>query len=195
MRSILLYSILFSSLFLLKSCHEKLDNNKNNTIDTNEELTSHKLHLAELTTDDSVQVNYQIENVNIENFNLLIHLNLFGNTWIISPLELDYPYGGMVFEITENKYFSLIDSIIESPIPVIKNDVICEEPYRIITKKTTLIQKLKLNSIEDFKVSGYLFFVLEPICSPITLNFNIVNNSGKLTVQKSDSNYSFSNNQ
>ena len=152
------------------------------------------MRLVDLTADDSVQVDYQIEKIDADNFNLLIHFNLFGSTWIVSPLELDYPYGVMVFEIPKNKHFSLVDSMIENPISVIKNDTNWNKPYKVISEKATLTQKLKLTSKENFEISGSLFFMLEPICSAITLNFTIINDDGTLKVKKSDRNYSFAKN-
>ena len=53
-------------------------------------------------TDDSIQVKLLIKKIDNEYFNFLIKMNLFGDSWIVSPLEKDYPYGEMTIDFDKN---------------------------------------------------------------------------------------------
>ncbi|MFK8046177.1 MAG: hypothetical protein AB8B72_11825 [Crocinitomicaceae bacterium] len=123
--------------------------------------------------DDSVQVDLSIKLLNENMAELKIDMSLFGDTWIVSPLEKNYPYGEMRLELQENNFLTVTDSISEKPMSSFISDENVEEPYKVITKQSELIQKIKLKSKQNFEVSGYIFFILEPVCRPYEIYFTI----------------------
>jgi hypothetical protein len=181
MKSYFSKCILILTLGSFIACNDK-------AADEGQAVNSDTLQIAEedVMADDSIHVELQLEKVNAASFNLLIHMNLFGDSWIVSPLEKAYPFGEMTIEFDQNDHFVLIDSIIENPNAVYRNDPNWEAQYRVISGKTTLSQKIQLISKEDFDITGQIFFILEPICKPNGLYFKITQKDKKLTVQLTD---------
>jgi|GEM_PF-2330376 len=135
-------------------------------------------------TVDSIQVKLQVKQIENDYFNFLIKMNMFGDSWIVSPLEKEYPYGEMTIDFDKNDHFVLLDSINETPNSIYKSDPLWKNEYKIIKGETDLKQKIRLLSITDFEVTGHIFFMLEPICKPYEIEFEISNKSGKITVKQ-----------
>jgi hypothetical protein len=135
------------------------------------------------TFDDSIHVEFEIERIDDEFANLIIKMDLFGNTWIVSPLEENYPYGQMTINFNNNRFIAM-SSITENPASESKSNPTWENQYKVISGKTILNQKIKLLNDEEFDLSGHIFFVLEPICTATELNFEISNKDGVLTVKQ-----------
>jgi len=137
-------------------------------------------------TVDSIQVKLQIKQIDTEYFIFLIKMNMFGDSWVISPLEKEYPYGEMTIDFDKNDNFVLLDSINEIPNSIYKSDPLWKKEYKVIKGETDLKQKIRLLSNTDFEVSGHIFFMLEPICKPYDIEFKISNKSGKTTVKQTE---------
>ncbi len=135
-------------------------------------------------SDDSIQVKLLIKQIDNEYFNFLIKMNLFGDSWIVSPLEKDYPYGEMTIDFDKNDHFVLLNSINETPNSIYKSDTLWKDEYKVINGETDLKQEMRLLSNNDFEVIGHIFFMLEPICKPYEIEFKISNKAGKITVQQ-----------
>lgn len=138
----------------------------------------------EMTADDSVDVGLSIEKIDNDHYYLVIKMKLYGDSWVVSPLENDFPYGGMSLSIQEADKLVSEDTLIEIPYPEYKYDSAVETPYKVIEKESIIKQKLKRTTQKDFEVSGSLFFVLEPICTPNTIGFTISYRSGEMVIRK-----------
>lgn len=138
---------------------------------------------------DSINVTITNSQVKDSIFALNIDFNIFGGGWILSPLEKDYPYGITKISFLKNKFITPIDSIIEIPNSKYKTDENFDAPYRVINEHTTLTKNIKVNSKNDFIVSGEFFFIHEPICKPNKITFNIIQKTGVISIQSFFYNY------
>ena len=185
MRLFFIKSLLLLPLGFIISCSSKVVNEDqllNSNSQSNSEPSSTTLDNS--VTDDSIQVKLLIKKIDAEYFDFLIKMNLFGDSWIVSPLEKNYPYGEMTIDFDKNDHFVLLDSINESPSSIFKSDPLWKNEYKVIKGETVLKQKIRLLSNNDFEVTGHIFFMLEPICKPNEIEFKISNTAGKITVKK-----------
>ena len=134
--------------------------------------------------DDSVRIDLSIEKINLTTYNLVINLKLFGDSWIVSPLAYDYPYGHLRIDLELKNHLTKVDSLLENPKSVEFYDESYEGSYPLIKEKVTLTQKLKIKTRDDFKVHGLVFFVLEPICTPYELTFILNYQNGEMKVDQ-----------
>lgn len=72
----------------------------------------------------------------------------------------------------------------EIPKSYAQYDPILKEPVHFVRGKTTYKQKFKVLNKNDFEFSGLIWFVLEPLCAPINVEFLIKKEEGKLMVDK-----------
>ena len=112
-------------------------------------------------TDDSIQVKLLIKKIDNEYFNFLIKMNLFGDSWIVSPLEKDYPYGEMTIDFDKNDHFVLLNSINETPNSINKSVPFLKDEYKVIIGETDLKQKIRLLSNNPKKRAGLIGYGLE----------------------------------
>lgn len=188
MRAII-YSILLPTFLFFISCETEepvgIESESKDSMLSDDQIDeSLIINLNQETEDDSIRVNLNIQKLNENEFNFQIEMQLFGESWIVSPLEEEYPYGCMQIEFDENEKLKLIDAISEKPESKFLSDSNWDKPYRVISDKIVLEQKLKINSEEDIMVKGNIFFVLEPICNPYQIDFALIYESGNLLVEE-----------
>jgi hypothetical protein len=188
MRSIII-SIFLLTLLLFNSCEygesEAIEPELKDSIVPNPPIDGDMiLNLNQETSDDSIQVNFDIQKINQNEFNFQLEMQLYGESWIVSPLEKEFPYGCMRIEFDENEKLITIDQISEKPESKFLNDSNWDKPYRVISGATTLNQKMKIISKDDFTVKGNVFFVLEPICDLYQIDFQLFWESGNLRVEE-----------
>ena len=132
-------------------------------------------------SDDSIQISLDISEISSNSIELVISLELFGESWFVSPLEADYKYGMTTILFEENDNLELIEPIEENPK---STDRYNEDgtAFKVISGNAMLKQKLKILKQENFKVNGSMTFLLEPVCAPLQFEFQIIQNSGKMSV-------------
>jgi hypothetical protein len=178
--------MLTSILTMLFSCENSSFQPNLTKLDSVKHINSNKpeyLSFDNNLKDDSVNVAITTNQVNNDIFTINIDFKLFGGGWILSPLEKDYPYGITKINFLKNEFISPIDSIIEVPNSTYKTDEYFDTPFRVITEHTTITKKMKVNSKNDFIVEAELSFILEPICKPNKITFNIIQKSGIISIQ------------
>ena len=188
MRAIFITIFLPIFLFLISCKPEEsgaIESEQTDSIVPNEPIEENMIiNLNQETSDDSIHVILNVQKINESEFNFQIEMQLFGESWVLSPLEKEFPYGCMEIEFDQNEKLELIDPISENPESKYLNDSNWQKPYRVISDEVVLEQKLKINSKEDFTLEGYIFFVLEPICNPYRMEFALFYESGNLRVEE-----------
>ncbi|MFK7806739.1 MAG: hypothetical protein AB8F74_02960 [Saprospiraceae bacterium] len=133
---------------------------------------------------ESFDIKFEIEKTDKEEYFLVASIELSEDSYVVSPFSKDDTYGHFIISIAENKYLTKGTELLEIPPSTEEYDPILEEPVHFVRVNTTYKQKLKLNSTNDFKVSGLLEFLLEPACIPYDVEFLISSSSGVLEVEK-----------
>jgi len=141
--------------------------------------------------DDSAQIDLSINKLDDDIFELQIDMNLFGETWIVSPLAEDYPFGRTKVEFSEhndleNNFVIFSDSIYENSLSELMTAKNFNKPYGVVNQRTELRQAFKLNSNQDFELRGQLFYILEPICTPNEILFKIVKSGDTVSIVRTD---------
>lgn len=190
MRSIKLLFFLTISYFL-GSCKPSVNDNPEiadtDSLSTETSVDQDTIIHADLVTkDDSVHVELRLEELSNSEFNFQIEMDLFGDSWIVSPLDYDYPYGSLQIEYDKNEHIELVQQIVQSPESKFIDDPNADELYKVISGKTTLEQRIRIVSEEDFIVHGNVFFVLEPICNPYQIDFEFIQESGNLSIERTN---------
>ena len=172
------------SLTRLISCQTDKGEDTGQYFSSNKEVEDWQQLMKDIdTVDDSVDVQLQIAKVENTDFNLSIIMKMYGESWIVSPLEKNYPYGNMSISLNKNEYFKAEGKIIENPMSTLLKNKGWDMPYKVVNGDITFTQKFHLASNEDFEVDGEIFFVLEPICKANQMNFKVMNKSGHLSVE------------
>ena len=176
--------VLFIS-FLLFSCAEEAPSpNPKDVLENQESIDAEEpVTLSNGTEDDSVHWNLLLEELTKTESNLIVDLELFGKSWIVSPTEKEYPYGCMKIELDSNENIRTIGNIQETPTSEPLRPGTWDESFKVISGKTTLKQKIEVLSKDDFVAKGNIFFVLEPVCNPYEIDFKIIQESGQLKLE------------
>ncbi|MFK8037379.1 MAG: hypothetical protein AB8B74_03765 [Crocinitomicaceae bacterium] len=132
---------------------------------------------------NQAEIDFSINKTDDSTIDFNVHLTFGRGCWVVSPLSKNYPYGNMVISIDESEYLTLEESIVEHPKSVLEYDTILRQEINFIRENTIFSQKIKLNNLLDFDVSGRVWFILEPICTPYEVKYTISNRAGKLTVK------------
>ncbi len=133
---------------------------------------------------ESFDVNFQIDQLNKEEYNLSVTIELNDGAYIISPFSKDTTYGHFYFTLRDNKHLIFDNQLLETPNSVEEFDPILEAPVKFVRVNTTYQKKIKLAKQDDFKVTGLVEFLLEPICIPYDVEFVISYRDGKMEVKK-----------
>lgn len=159
------------------------------SIETSTNIEAEFITYDNALDNDSVDVAINVTQPIHDIFDLNVDFKIYGGGWILSPLELDYPYGITKISFAKNKFLSPIESIIEVPNSTFKTDENFDTPYRVITEHTTLTKKMKVTSKNDFIVEAEFSFIHEPICTPNKITFNIIQKAGVISIQSFFYNY------
>lgn len=100
-------------------------------------------------------------------YDLEIKMLLYNNAYFVSPNAKRNFSGKFTFVLDDNDSFSLKDNLIETPLSKEEYD---SHPFvdgnvNWVRVNTNYKQKLEINTTEDFEVSGYIQFTIEPRCT------------------------------
>lgn len=178
------FLFLFSILFVACQSNENVK-----TLETNIPNDSMAIEVDSFysyhheTINDSIKVELAIEMNEEKEPNLVIEMQLFGDSWIATTEDENFPYGSLQLKLEEQSNVSFHDTLNFTPKLKYMVDPNWDEPYRVITEHTILSQPLKINSSSEFRVKGSLFFVLEPICTPNEIIFELIQDKeGRISV-------------
>jgi hypothetical protein len=163
--------IILASIALISACNqndrdiEQLSEEETESTDTLDPYQNYDWNNSQ--DDDSAQVQ-----ISIDNQKIALDILLFGDSWIVSPLADNYPYGKMEIRLEENVNCKLGERITQIP-QELRTDLDLDEPYTIIKEKATITQELIINDVNDFEVEGSVIYVLEPICDIFKIEFTI----------------------
>ena len=135
-------------------------------------------------TNESFDVNFQVEKINEEEFTLVVGIELDKPSYIISPHSEDGFYGKLDVSIKNTDYLQMHEMIVEIPNSIPEIDPIINKPVRFIRENTRFKRKIRIKKQTDFDASGLVWFLLEPSCIPYKVEFNISYDEGVIEVKK-----------
>ncbi|MFT5822766.1 MAG: hypothetical protein ACI8ZM_004023 [Crocinitomix sp.] len=125
-----------------------------------------------------------LEKIDEKQYNLLAKMQLDEGAYYGSPHSKNSFKGLFNIEIDENDQLIAGDTLIETPFPEEVDDQFSDEKVRWVNEETNYKQSITLNATEDFVVNGVVSFVVEPVCSRYEVTFEIVSQSGELTISQ-----------
>ena len=134
--------------------------------------------------DNPFDIKLEIEKVSDNEYELAATIELEKGSYVISPYSEDDIYLHFEIAIPKNDYLTTGDKLTEIPVSIPEIDPILNIPVRFVRGTTTYKQKIKVNTSEDFEVSGLVEFLVEPSCIPYDVEFTAAFNSGILKVKK-----------
>jgi len=100
-------------------------------------------------------------------YDLQIQMLLYNNAYYASSNSKKNFKGKFSFFINDNTFFTLKSNLIETPLLVTENDseVSDNQSPDWIRENTFYKQQLEIKTSEDFMVTGYIQFTIEPRCT------------------------------
>lgn len=142
------------------------------------------LIVEHVAMDHPYDLNLRITTRGTNEHNLTASMKLYGGSFYVSPFTTGDFSGKFTVELDDNDYVILGDDIIETPR---SKEVF--DPHPFINGKVNWVQEntsyhypVTLNTTEDFKVSGWIRFTIEPKCTFEEIPFDIINEAGQLSI-------------
>jgi hypothetical protein len=108
-------------------------------------------------------------------------MNLKNGSYFISPNEESDFTGKFIIKITDPEKIIANETIIETPLS--KGELNNHGSLvNWVRQSTNYKQTLKVLTNDDFEVSGYLQFTIEPRCTLEKIPFILSNTNGKLSI-------------
>ena len=135
--------------------------------------------------DDPYDIDIKIKKVEKNDYTLEISMVLHNGSYFVSPNSKGDFSGIFSVSIKDNDKLKLDSKFIETPLSVEEYD---SHPFvggyiNWVKVNTTYKKQLQLISQEDFEVSGFIRFVIEPRCTREQIGFTISQHSGKINVK------------
>ncbi len=127
-----------------------------------------------------------LEKLETNNYNLLATMKLDEGAYYASPYSNNSFSGLFNIEIDQNENVTIGDTLIESPFPPEVDDQFSTEKVRWVNEDTNYEQLLTVNSQDNFEVTGVVSFVVEPVCNRYEVAFNILGQSGELSISQEE---------
>ncbi len=187
-----MYKLIIAIIFMTCiSCNSKKQETKNTIANTNMNITSPLLYA--MNANNTSSYNYSspydifidIKKIKSNNYNLVVKMELNNGSIYISPNSVRDFKGKFSLKINESDKFEKTSNLIEKPLSVETYDYhpFVQGNVNWVKNNTTYTQKLKLNSEENFKVSGYIQFTIEPRCTLEKIPFVIIHEKGKMKIE------------
>lgn len=139
-----------------------------------------------MANDHPYDLSLQVEDAGMNEYSLLIRMNLFGGSFFVSPHANGTFSGRFSVALEENDNVYLGEDFIETPL---SKEVFDPHPFvdgkvNWVAENTVYDYPLKVLSNRDFKVNGMIRFTIEPKCTLEEIPFSISSEGGKVTVQR-----------
>jgi hypothetical protein len=149
---------------------------------TNSDSVSALFEAAESLT---FGIKMDLEKLSENEYNLITTVDLEEGAYFASPyIELSLK-GKFNIDYDQNEYFTIADSLIESPQCVQSYDRFSDKMVKWVKEETRYTQQLTLNTKDDFTVDGIVSLVVEPVCSRYEIAFELSSKSGELSIYQS----------
>jgi hypothetical protein len=126
-----------------------------------------------------------VEKLKADTYNLSVTMFLDEGAYFGSPFS-NNSFGGLFkIEIDPDNRLIVDETLIETPASVETHDPYSNGPVNWVIEETNYKQKLAIQSDQDFKVSGVVSAVIEPICSRYEIAFELKWKKGTLSVSQS----------
>lgn len=142
-------------------------------------------HSPTPSNESPYEIKLQIDKLNKDAYNLVVNMLLEKGAYYVSPhAKRDFKGKFKIFIAPNDKLF--VDSfLIETPQSVEEYD---SHPFvnglvNWVRISTTYKQQLNVMSEDDFNVSGFIQFTIEPRCTLEKIPFIIVHNKGELKIK------------
>lgn len=141
--------------------------------------------------DTTFAIGLEVKEVAPDVYQFYTALELDSGCYVVSPQSNDNVYGHFTISIDENAFLAVGDTVYEVPVSVAEFDPVLEAPVQFVRQDSKFIKELKLLTAADFTATGMISFVLEPICNPYEVAFEISQKNGTLSVQKTSTTLTF----
>lgn len=135
--------------------------------------------------DEPYKLGFRVAEVEDRKFSLILTMDLVEGAFFVSPnCERDF-LGKFRIEMDQNDKLVFDSKITETPLSkaVVDLHPFINGEVNWVTEDTKYEYSLLLSTKEDFKVSGFVVFTIEPKCTLEEIPFDLVYADGKLTVQ------------
>lgn len=124
-------------------------------------------------------------------YHLVADLKLKQPAYVVSSYSADTLYSPFEIIFPDNSVLNWAKKPLESPESVVEYDSIIGAHVHLIRNQTFFTSRLFPLTDQDFKIEGWVEFVLEPLCIPYKLKFIIIQNDQNLKLQsgKIETNY------
>ncbi|QHI37564.1 hypothetical protein IMCC3317_29440 [Kordia antarctica] len=153
----------------------------NHQVDTNPNIISgEKISKHEEPYDLSLQVK-RLKN---DTYNLIIKMELKKDAHYVSPNSKGDYLGIFTMIMDKNTKLQMIGKFSESPLSEESVDPWNHGPVNFVRENTTHTQQFTISDTNDFEVSGFIQFTIEPRCTLEKVHFTISRKAGKLEIKK-----------
>ena len=182
-------SLIFSCKKSIKNENKQLALNTNptKTINCNiEALTNYNPFLSPKNSKDPYTINFNLVSKKEKLHHLTFLIQLHNGSFFVSPnSKRDFKGKLKLFLINADNKIKAVGNLIEFPL---SKEVLDEHPFvngtvNWIKKDTQYTQKIKSLTTEDFSITGYIQFTIEPKCTLEKIPFILVQKNKKLTLQ------------
>ncbi len=124
---------------------------------------------------------FRLDEVFKNEYVLSVQMNLKNGSYFASPNEIQNFTGKFTIILAKSEKLSTIGTIIETPLS--KGELNNHGSLvNWVRENTNYKQTLKVLSNDDFEVSGYIQFTIEPRCTLEKIPFILSNTNGKLSI-------------
>lgn len=129
-------------------------------------------------------IKFQVKKLKSNTYNLIIDMKLQKDAHYVSPNSKGNYTGIFTMILEDNKKIHMNGKFSESPQSKESADPWSGNPINFVREDTTHKQQFTTSNTNDFEVSGYIQFTIEPQCTLEKVHFKIVQKSGVLEIQK-----------
>jgi hypothetical protein len=137
-----------------------------------------------IETSEPYDVKFQVKKLKSKTYNLIIDMELEKDAHYVSPNSKGNYSGIFTMILEDNKKIHVNGKFSESPQSKESVDPWSGNPVNFVQEDTTHKQQFTIANTNDFEVSGYIQFTIEPRCTLEKVHFKIMQKSGVLEIQK-----------
>jgi hypothetical protein len=177
-------NLLVTLLLVLLSISCVENNPKNNVAVESIHTENSSIKKHQFDIDKPYLVTLKINKTNNNEFSLITLVDIYDKEFLSGPHSNGFFVGDFAISLEETNNITIKDPIVKSPKPIETTDPWGDGQVNWIKRNTTYSQKFTINSTQDFKVTGYINFEMEPKKSIENTKFIISQNDGTLSVEK-----------
>lgn len=146
--------------------------------------TDNSSHEKTIEKKEPYTIKFQVNKLKSNAYNLSIDMELEEGAHYVSPNSKGNYTGIFTMILEENKEVQMSGNFSESPKSEESADPWSGNPINFVREDTTHKQQFMVSTANDFEVSGYIQFTIEPRCTLEKVYFKILQKSGVLHIQK-----------